>query len=385
MSVADVTARRTRVLLMIAGLSAGGAERQMTLLARSLDRSSFEVGLLIFNAAEKIHFREVLDTPLWFRALDLSPRKDRALLLPRLAAGIARAVRDFAPDVVHASLNVANHAVRASALALRWGTPIVTSVRVDFRSGYTRRERLMERLLWRRSAHIVCNSETTRRQLMADLGIPPDRVSAIPNGVEERFFALDTPAPPAWWPEGPVALTVGRFKTQKNHLGLVSALGGIGRNGDLGEWKFVFLGEGPLEAEIRAAIAAAGLRDRIMLRPPVNDIVAIYRAAHLLVMPSLFEGMPNAALEAAAAGCPVAITEAANRASVVGPGVGWVLDGALGNALERVLALSAETLAETGRRAAADVGARFSAARMTQATAAVYREAIGAPAVVQPV
>ena len=379
-----MTARRTRVLLVIAGLPAGGAERQMTLLARSLDRSSFEVGLLIFNAEEKIHYREVLKAPPWFRALDLSPRKDRALLLPRLMIGIAQAVRDFAPDMVHASLNVANHAVRASALALRWRTPIVTSVRVDFRSGYARRDKLMERLLWRRSAHVVCNVEATRQQLISDLGMPPDRVSTIPIGVDMEFLGLQSATPPAWWPEGPVALTVGRFTTQKNHLGLISALAEIAGNGGLSEWKFVFLGEGPLESEVVAAVTAAGLRDRITVRPPITDIAAAYRAARLLIMPSLFEGMPNAAVEAAAAGCPVAITEAANRAGVVVPGLGWVLDGTLAPALRPVLALPAETLAETGRRAAADVAERFSADRMVRATAALYRDIVGAPPVVQP-
>ena len=379
-----MTARRTRVLLVIAGLPAGGAERQMTLLARSLDRSSFEVGLLIFNAEEKIHYREVLKAPPWFRALDLSPRKDRALLLPRLMIGIAQAVRDFAPDMVHASLNVANHAVRASALALRWRTPIVTSVRVDFRSGYARRDKLMERLLWRRSAHVVCNVEATRQQLISDLGMPPDRVSTIPIGVDMEFLGLQSATPPAWWPEGPVALTVGRFTTQKNHLGLISALAEIAGNGGLSEWKFVFLGEGPLESEVVAAVTAAGLRDRITVRPPITDIAAAYRAARLLIMPSLFEGMPNAAVEATALACPVAIAAAANRAGVVVPGLGWVLDGTLAPALRPVLALPAETLAETGRRAAADVAERFSADRMVRATAALYRDIVGAPPVVQP-
>ena len=379
-----MTARRTRVLLVIAGLPAGGAERQMTLLARSLDRSSFEVGLLIFNAEEKIHYREVLKAPPWFRALDLSPRKDRALLLPRLMIGIAQAVRDFAPDMVHASLNVANHAVRASALALRWRTPIMTSVRVDFRSGYARRDKLMERLLWRRSAHVVCNVEATRQQLISDLGMPPDRVSTIPIGVDMEFLGLQSATPPAWWPEGPVALTVGRFTTQKNHLGLISALAEIAGNGGLSEWKFVFLGEGPLESEVVAAVTAAGLRDRITVRPPITDIAAAYRAARLLIMPSLFEGMPNAAVEATALACPVAIAAAANRAGVVVPGLGWVLDGTLAPALRPVLALPAETLAETGRRAAADVAERFSADRMVRATAALYRDIVGAPPVVQP-
>ena len=42
--------KKTRILLAIAGLPAGGAERQMALLAKNLDRSNYEVGLIVFNS-----------------------------------------------------------------------------------------------------------------------------------------------------------------------------------------------------------------------------------------------------------------------------------------------------------------------------------------------
>jgi hypothetical protein len=50
-----------RILLVIAGLPAGGAERQMALLARHLDRERFIPGLLIFGRRERVHYTEVFD------------------------------------------------------------------------------------------------------------------------------------------------------------------------------------------------------------------------------------------------------------------------------------------------------------------------------------
>jgi glycosyltransferase involved in cell wall biosynthesis len=362
---------RKRVLLVIAGLPAGGAERQMALLARNLDRDAFEVGLLIFNAADKVHYRDVLDGSVWFRALGLS-RADGVRLYPRLLGGIRRAVADFAPDIVHASLNVANHAVRVAALLGGWRFPVVTSVRVDFRAGYRRHEKLMERLLWRRSAHVICNAARTRDQLIADLGMPPDRVSAIANGLDETFFAEPSAPRPGWWPQGHVALTVGRFVPQKNHLGLVAAIAALAARDALGDWRFVFLGEGPLRAEIESAIAAAKLTDRILIAPPVAEIVPAYRAADLFILPSLFEGMPNALLEAAAAGCALAVAPGANEIGIVGEGRGWVLDEPVAVGLEAALGAPPAVRAAAGQAAREHVRRRFSARRAADETAAVY-------------
>ena len=365
--------RKTRVLLVIAGLPAGGAERQMVLLAENLRRDAFEVGLLIFNAADKVHYREVFDTPLWFRPLGLSPAKDGLFLVPRLIRGIHRAVTEFAPDVIHTSLNMANHATRFTSLLMRWRIPILTSIRVDYRIGYARHEKLLEWLLWRRSAHVICNTETTRQEIIEDLSIGPRRVSMIANGIDPKFFDAPLTGLPDWWPSGRLALTVGRFKAQKNHLGLIAAISELAKRKALGDWNFVFLGEGPLEHDIRAAIKDMALQDRIVLAPPVFDMPAIYRSSDLFILPSLFEGLPNAMLEAAAGACPIALTPGANEAGIIAEGRGWILEDALSDSLEMVLNLPKEDLVATGRNAARHVRQDFSAEKAVEKTAAIYR------------
>ncbi|MEX2454648.1 MAG: glycosyltransferase, partial [Rhodospirillaceae bacterium] len=234
---------RRRVLLVIAGLPAGGAERQMALLAQGLDRSRFAPGLLIFNREDRVHYREAITGDIWFRALGLSG-SSAPRLAPALLRGIAAAVRDFAPDIVHSSLNVANHMVRASALLYGWRTPIITSVRNDFTAGYRAREKFAERILWRRSAAITCNADRVRDQIVSALPIPPNRVVTIPNGIDESFFSDISPPPPAWWPDGHVALCIGRFTDQKNPLGLIRAFARISTGEAIANWKLAFVGEG---------------------------------------------------------------------------------------------------------------------------------------------
>jgi glycosyltransferase involved in cell wall biosynthesis len=372
--VADNEPRR--VLLVIAGLPAGGAERQMSLLATRLDRDRYDPGILIFNDAAKVHYRQLFDRPPWFRALGLRgrPTPGKALAIVR---GVARAVEDFRPDLVHSSLNVANHAVRVSAMLYGWRAPVITSVRNDFEQGYRAREKLLERALWRRSAHILCNSGAIRDQLRTALHIPEDRISTIENGIDDIFFAPEPAARPEGWPTGPVALTAGRFTAQKNQTALVEALATLHDADRLGGWSFVLLGEGPLHEALKARIETTRLGGRIVLHPPVHDMAALYRASDLLIAPSRFEGLSNVCLEAAASGLPVLAADGANAASLIAAGGGWALGEPMTDSLHRALALSAAQRRAAGERARRFVRDRYSAARMADATAALYDRLAG--------
>jgi glycosyltransferase involved in cell wall biosynthesis len=160
----------------------------------------------------------------------------------------------------------------------------------------------------------------------------------------------------------------------------VSALSQIARHQGLDDWSFVFVGEGALEAAVRSAITAAGLDGRILVRPAVSHPGPLYRAAKLLIMPSHFEGMPNVALEAQAAGCPVAITEAANRAGVVSAQDGFVLGSDLAQALSVVFRSSEQELTARGQRARQHMLAEFSAEAMVCRTQSLLRQVAGNPA-----
>jgi glycosyltransferase involved in cell wall biosynthesis len=366
-----------RVLLVIAGLPAGGAERQMSLLVKGLDRSKFEVGLLIFNSADKIHYQDVLDSPLWFRALELSSAAGRLSLIPKLVRGICRTINDFKPDIIHTTLNVANHAVRFAALVSRCKIPIITSVRVEYRPSYSSNEKRLERLLWRRSNHIICNSEATREQLILDLRLPTDRVTAIRNGIDEKFYEDHTTLPTSW-PERPVALTVGRFTRQKNHMALVEAIAALETKGVLADWVFVFLGDGPLQKAVQIFINEHALQNRIQIMPPTQDMPAVYQASKLFILPSLYEGMSNALLEAAASGCPVIVSKNADSAGIINDQRGWIAENSMRNTLETVITLSEKERTQKSKKAAAYIKQVFNTQRMINDTVKLY-QTVGMP------
>lgn len=362
---------RRRILLVIAGLSAGGAERQMVLLARGLDRSRYEVGLLVFNSKEKVHYQDVFDNPLWFRALGLS--RDRSSILgltSSLVKGIRRAVADFQPDIIHTSLNVANVAVRSTSLVFFPRIPVITSIRCNFLLLYPRIDQIIERLLCRHSAMIVTNSEATRQQLLDVLSLPAERVATVENGIDPRFTPGSAQAPKGWSATTHrIGLIVGRLTEEKNHLALINALKTLEAHNQLYDWHFILIGEGRLRDEIKTAIIDF---PRLQLLPPTPDLLPYYRNADILLLPSLHEGTSNVALEAQASGVPVAITPSANTSGVVSEGCGWILEGDLTSSLAEVLALNSDEIHQRAGLALKDTRKRFGIDRMVDSTQTIY-------------
>src|SRR5207237_10233864 len=107
-----------------------------------------------------------------------------------------------------------------------------------------------------------------------------------------------------------------------------------------------------------------GLAARVRLLGPVAEMVPLYHAADAVLLPSLFEGMPNAVIEAHACGLPALVSRAANSDGLVSDGeTGLVVptfDGdALDEGLLRLCALSPAERAQWGARGRARVTARL--------------------------
>jgi glycosyltransferase involved in cell wall biosynthesis len=146
---------------------------------------------------------------------------------------------------------------------------------------------------------------------------------------------------------------------------------------------FVWAGTGPLESALRQQAAARGLGGHVHLLGHRTDVGALLAAAGVCVLPSLFEGLPLAVLEAMAAGVPVVGTRVCGTAEAVRDGCTGRLvaprdPAALAGAILEVLECPALAACwgAAGRRR---VRRHFSARRMARATARVYGELIGPP------
>ena len=149
---------------------------------------------------------------------------------------------------------------------------------------------------------VVCQGQSWKT-LFAGLDIPVERLAVIPNwldtGPYARLAARRAPR------ETRTFVYMGRIETYKGIFDLIDA---VDRQRDaLERARFVICGGGSAEAEARRRVTRLGLADRFEFRGWVAGEAKnhVWREADVLVLPSHREGMPNAVLEAMAAGLAV--------------------------------------------------------------------------------
>jgi glycosyltransferase involved in cell wall biosynthesis len=183
-----------------------------------------------------------------------------------------------------------------------------------------------------RRATTLTPSDATRDELLG-LGFRPDRVTAVPNGVEEEF----TPGPGR--AERPVVVCVGRLAPVKRQDRMIEAAVTARRR--VPDLELVIVGEGPLRTDLENAIARHGAADWITLRGHLGrpELVALYRRAWLVASASLTEGWGLSLTEAAACATPAVATDInGHRSSVVDGETGRLVDiEQLGDAIADVL------------------------------------------------
>ena len=176
---------------------------------------------------------------------------------------------------------------------------------------------------------MVVNSDEIRIALIQGMAVPPGRVHVVSNGLE--------PAEPATAP--PVGFRHSLGLTQDDIL--LVTVSGLERNkgADLlvpmlaaqgGRVHLAVAGSGTPEQveQVRASARAAGVGSRIHLLGHRSDVPHVLAAADAFVLPSRMDSVPNAMLEAMAAGLPVVVTEVGGVRRALGgtdrPPAGWV-------------------------------------------------------------
>jgi glycosyltransferase involved in cell wall biosynthesis len=196
-------------------------------------------------------------------------------------------------------------------------------------------ERRVAPPLYRRSA-IATLSESSKLELVSELGFPPDRVTVVHPGVDPRY----SPGSDVESPE-PLVLAVGRLAPVKRYDALVRAAHAARQR--IPNLRLEIVGEGferPLIESVVNELDAAGW---VTLRGSVTEAekIDLYRRAWIIASASVREGWGMTLTEAAACGTPAVVTRIAGHEDAVLDGVSGVLaahdPGALGAAIAQVL------------------------------------------------
>ena len=232
---------------------------------------------------------------------------------------------------------------------------------------------LPKRVAAHRADHVICISESTRRDLMSYCGIPQEKISVVYLGVDPYF--VNPSMTTLQYHSRPFLLYVGARGGYKNFDRLVRAFARSARLRR--EFDLRCFGGGAFRPAERQMIAAAGLRTDQIVQIGGGDgiLKALYQQATALVYPSLYEGFGIPPLEAMAVGCPVVCSNSSSLPEVVGNAAENFdpLD-------EEAILAAIEVVLESPSRRAALVSAgrhrsqQFTWQKCAQETAAIYRK-----------
>lgn len=146
------------------------------------------------------------------------------------------------------------------------------------------------------------------------------RIFTVPNSVDTEAYParVDREALRAELGIGSddtVAIVVATFKRQKGHVYLVSALGSVAD--DLPHLRTALVGDGELRAEIEAMVEDLGLTERVRFLGSRRDVPELLSASDVFVLPSLWEGLSIALLEAMASEVPVIATDVSGTRALI--------------------------------------------------------------------
>ena len=339
-----------RVLLMSYCLDAGGTERQLTEMARALDRSRFEPHVGSFHPeglrGDELQAEDVPVTQFAVRSF-CSPSTLGAALAMR------RYLHQHRIDLVHTYDFPTNIFGVPTARACR--IPVVISSQRSYRGLMPDIYRRLLRFTDRVVDGIVVNARAIERTLITEEKVPPERLHLCYNGLQTEIFFPR--------PSGPVAavdvVTISSLSVLRPEKSLETLIEAFAHVRSLfPRTELVIVGGGPKLQELQALAARLGLGASCRFEPVTRQVAERLRRMDIFVLPSLSAALSNSLMEAMACGCCVVASDVGGNSELVADGKTGLLfrAGDVAHLKEKLCLL----LSQPGlRHRYAEAGARF--------------------------
>ncbi|MFN7948947.1 MAG: glycosyltransferase [Blastocatellia bacterium] len=376
-----VCLRRLRVLHFINSFETGGTERQAIELLKRIDRERFDVRLAAIHARGPLLdeiagcFDSVPEFPL------TSFYNLNAL---RQASRLRDLLRRERIDILHAHDFYAG--LLGAAAGRLAGVRVIAAQR-HLKLSERRVHAWGTRLIHRLADRVLVNSEAIRRSITQSSHFNPERIIVIYNGLRETEFISRRVMHDQLCRELKISEQakligmVARLQPVKGHRYFIAAAARLAA--ELSDVHFVLVGDGPLRDEIIAQATQLKIADRVHLPGDRADAARLVAGFDLAVLASLHEGMPNAVIEAMAAGTPVIATDTGGTTELIRDGeTGWLVAPADAAALAERMFYALRNEAESAliaARAQQWVTEAFSMRAMVSAVERLYDELMAAP------
>jgi len=289
---------RIAVDAVIPSFAAGGAERVMLSFLTGLNADRFDIRLLALDPTGPLE-----DLARSIPAhVDFGGKRMRQAL-----PALVKAVRARRPSILFSSQAHIN-------LALLACKPFFSGTKIVVREANMPSLCLKNghwpawygwvygRLLCR-AGTVIATSRAMAGELRDDFGVDADRIEVLPNPVDTEMLRTASETPLRHPGPGRRFVAVGRLVHQKGFDRLIGWMSDSDADDHL-----TLIGDGPLNDDLQQASRAAGLENRILFAGFQSTPWPMVAGADALLMPSRWEGLPNAALEALAVGTPVIAT-----------------------------------------------------------------------------
>lgn len=276
----------------------------MSLLARSLSWKKYDIHLGLVAAADT----GTVVLPPWVTVHALGSKRARAgaVSLLRLAYRIRpNVILSGAAEVSFLALLLRPLFPPKTQILVRQNGTVSSGLAFGNAPRYTR---WLYHLLYRRANRVICQSSAMAEDLARELGMNREQLTVLPNPIDLEGIRAASDAPCARIGSGPHLLAVGRLVPEKGFDLLIEALTAV-RDSYPGA-DLIIAGSGPEEAALKLQCRALRLETAVSFAGHVVPVFAFFPGTTLFVLSSRYEGMPNALLEAAAAGLPLVATPA---------------------------------------------------------------------------
>lgn len=281
-----------KVAFFIFHLRSGGAERVITTLANNFVNNTNEVK--IYTVSEEASFYPLDEKVRHIRFGLRFSGVLRKLNFINSLLSLYRNLKNDRPDVLISFIDKNNLMAIIACLALK--IPVIISERSNpEKYNYGKAVMLGFKFLYKKASLIALQTNAVAQSFYRlNIGLP--EIAILPNPLGSGFIDDNICIN-----KKKVILSIGRLSREKGHDVLLKALIGL----ELEGWVVKIVGDGPLSHQYQEYIDENGLSEFVSLEGRKTNVIDYYDEAKLFILPSRFEGFPNAIAEAMARGCIV--------------------------------------------------------------------------------
>jgi len=373
---------KINLLIFLNSLVVGGVERHVIDLIRRIDHEKYHIYLVIPPGLMKI-----LKNELSRLEVDVVELEIRSWLQVKEIVRLIKVLRKNRIDIVHSHDYYASRF--GSPIAKLCGVPLVVQtahMEELWRSGWKKLLVYIDSLSSLFADKVIAVSNAVKQFLVNSKKIQSSKIQVVHNGIDfDNFGHINIGRECQLMknrfnikPEHQIILVVGRLVPQKGHTYLIDSAPRI--ISQYADCKFFFAGEGELQDSLMAKIKHLDIEDHFIFAGYIENISAVYKMADLVVLPSLYEGLPYVAIEASYLSRPIVATAVSGTPDVVLNNITGLTvppgdSEALGEAILRLLKDS-DYANELAGNAHKFVTEKFSIERQIKETQAIYEKCL---------